>query len=127
MARSLLARLRSDGPVWALIAAMASMAAILFVLVVRHLESPTGGIHLPWWALALAFAAAEVFVVHVNFRHSALSLSLAEVPLVAGLFLAHPSELMLACILGPGVVLLLDRRHIPMRSWAGSASPCSAC
>ena len=48
MARSLLARLRSDGPVWALIAAMASMAAILFVLVVRHLESPTGGIHLPW-------------------------------------------------------------------------------
>ena len=58
MARSLLARLRSDGPVWALIAAMASMAAILFVLVVRHLESPTGGIHLPWWALALAFAAA---------------------------------------------------------------------
>ena len=116
MARSLLARLRSDGPVWALIAAMASMAAILFVLVVRHLESPTGGIHLPWWALALAFAAAEVFVVHVNFRHSALSLSLAEVPLVAGLFLAHPSELMLACILGPGVVLLLDRRHIPMRT-----------
>ena len=116
MARRVLARLRSDGPVWALIAAMASMAAILFVLVVRDLESPAGGIHLPWWALALAFAAAEVFVVHVNFRHSALSLSLAEVPLVAGLFLADPSELMLAGIVGPGVVLLLDRRHIPMRT-----------
>jgi diguanylate cyclase (GGDEF)-like protein len=116
VARSLLARLRSDGPVWALIAAMASMAAILFVLVVRHLESPTGGIHLPWWALALAFAAAEVFVVHVNFRHSALSLSLAEVPLVTGLFLSHPSELMLAAIVGPGIVLLVDRRHIPMRT-----------
>jgi diguanylate cyclase (GGDEF)-like protein len=116
VARSLLARLRPDGPIWALIAAMASMAAILFVLVVRDLEAPTGGIHVPWWALALAFAAAEVFVVHVNFRHSALSLSLAEVPLVAGLFLSHPSELMLACILGPGVVLLLDRRHIPMRT-----------
>ncbi len=116
MARKLFARLRSDGPVWALIAAMASMAAVLFVLVVRDLESPVGGIHLPWWALALAFAAAEVFVVHINFRHSALSLSLAEVPLVAGLFLAHPSGLMLACIVGPGVVLLLDRRHIPMRT-----------
>jgi diguanylate cyclase (GGDEF)-like protein len=116
VARKLFARLRSDGPVWALIAAMASMAAILFVLVVRDLESPVGGIHLPWWALALAFAAAEVFVVHINFRHSALSLSLAEVPLVAGLFLAHPSGLMLACIVGPGVVLLLDRRHIPMRT-----------
>jgi diguanylate cyclase (GGDEF)-like protein len=116
MARKVIARLRSDGSVWALIAAMASMAAILFVLVVRDLESPSGGIHVPWWALALAFAAAEVFVVHVNFRHSALSLSLAEVPLVAGLFLSHPSELMLAAIAGPGVVLLLDRRHIPMRT-----------
>ena len=112
----LLARLRSDGLVWALIAAMATMAAILFVLVVRDLEAPAGDLRLPWWALALAFAAAEVFVVHVNFRHSALSLSLAEVPLVAGLFLADPSALMLAGIAGPGVVLLLDRRHIPMRT-----------
>ena len=116
MARRVFARLRSDGPVWALIAAMVSMAAILFVLVVAELEAPAGELRLPWWALALAFAAAEVFVVHVNFRHSALSLSLAEVPLVAGLFLAHPSELMLAGIVGPGVVLLLDRRHIPMRT-----------
>src|SRR5829696_1843762 len=116
VARRVLARLRSDGPVWALIAAMASMAAILFVLIVRHLEAPTSDLRLPWWALALAFAAAEVFVVHVNFRHSALSLSLAEVPLVAGLFLADPSALMLACIVGPGIVLLVDRRHIPMRT-----------
>jgi diguanylate cyclase (GGDEF)-like protein len=112
----LLARLRADGLVWALIAAMASMAALLFVLVVRDLEAPAGDLRLPWWALALAFAAAEVFVVHVNFRHSALSLSLAEVPLVAGLFLADPSALMLAGVVGPGVVLLLDRRHIPMRT-----------
>ena len=116
MARRVFARLRSDGPVWALIAAMVSMAAILFVLVVAELEAPAGQLRLPWWALALAFAAAEVFVVHLNFRHSALSLSLAEVPLVAGLFLAHPSELMLAGIVGPGVVLLLDGRHIPMRT-----------
>jgi diguanylate cyclase (GGDEF)-like protein len=86
------------------------------VLVVRDLEAPAGDLRLPWWALALAFAAAEVFVVHVNFRHSALSLSLAEVPLVAGLFLADPAGLMLAGIVGPGVVLLLDRRHIPMRT-----------
>jgi diguanylate cyclase (GGDEF)-like protein len=116
VARKLVARHRSDGPVWVLIAAMASMAAILFVLVVRHVEAPAGDLRLPWWALAAAFAAAEVFVVHVNLRHSALALSLAEVPLVAGLFLAHPSELMLACIAGPGLVLLLDRRHIPMRT-----------
>ena len=114
--RRVLARLRSDGPVWALIAAMAAMAAIVFVLVVRDLEAPASELRLPWWALAIAFAAAEVFVVHINFRHSALSLSLAEVPLVVGLFLADPSGLMLAAIVGPGIVLLLNRRHVPMRT-----------
>jgi len=114
--RRVLARLRSDGPVWALIAAMAAMAAIVFVLVVRDLEAPASVLRLPWWALAIAFAAAEVFVVHINYRHSALSLSLAEVPLVVGLFLADPSGLMLAAVVGPGIVLLLNRRHIPMRT-----------
>ena len=29
--------------------------------------------HLPWWAVALGFAAAELCVVHVRFRRSAHS------------------------------------------------------
>ena len=75
--RGVLARFRSDGPVWALIAAMATMAAILFVLVVSDLEAPSSEVRVPWWTLALAFAAAEIVVGHINVRLRALSLSLA--------------------------------------------------
>jgi len=94
---------------------MASAALALYVLVVADLDAPDGDLRVPWWALAIAFAAAEVFVVHVTFRHSALSLSLAELPLIAGLFLAEPSGLMLAVIIGAAIVLALDRRHTLVR------------
>ena len=46
--RRVRARLRSDGPVWALIAAMAAMAAIVFVLVVRDVGAPASELRLPW-------------------------------------------------------------------------------
>ena len=52
-----------------------------------------GGIHLPWWALALAFAAAELFVVHVNLRGSALSLSLVRAAADPRPAARHPPEL----------------------------------
>jgi diguanylate cyclase (GGDEF)-like protein len=111
-----IARLRGEGPVWLLTAAMSVGAVVLCLLVVRHIDPPTADLRIPWWALALGFAAAEVFVVHVTVRHSALSLSLAELPLVAGLFLSLPSDLLLAAVAGPAVVLLLDRRHNLMRT-----------
>ena len=116
MLSSAIARLRGDGPVWLLTAAMTACALVLCLVVVRQLDPPSADLRLPWWALALGFAAAEVFVVHVTVRHSALSLSLAELPLVAGLFLAVPSDLLLAAVAGPAVVLLLDRRHNLMRT-----------
>lgn len=116
MISSAIARLRGDGPVWLLTAAMTAAALVLCLVVVRQLDPPSADMRIPWWALALGFAAAEVFVVHVTVRHSALSLSLAELPLVAGLFLALPSDLLLAAVAGPAVVLLLDRRHNLMRT-----------
>ena len=116
MLSSAITRLRGDGPVWLLTAAMTAGALALCLAVVWRLDAPAADLRIPWWALTLGFAAAEVFVVHVTVRHSALSLSLAELPLVAGLFLAVPSELLLAAVLGPAVVLLLDRRHNLMRT-----------
>src|SRR3954452_25439590 len=104
-----LRRLRSEGPVWALIAAMIAMAALLYLLLIRHQASPAGELHVPWWVVALGFAAAVVFVGHVDIRHSAPSPSLAEPPLVTGLFPARPSVLMLGATHGPGLVLLANR------------------
>ena len=47
-------------------------------------------------------------------RGSAHSLSLSELPLVLGLLLADPSELMLAAVAGPAVVLVVTRQD-PVR------------
>ena len=97
----------------ALIAATAVAAFVLWREDVREL-APLGTA-IPWWALAAGFAFTEVFVVHAHVRGSAHSLSLSEVPLVLGLLLADPQELMLAAVLGPAIVLLGTRGQDPVR------------
>src|ERR687894_2717463 len=108
------ARLRSAA-IWVLVAAIAATAVALYLTVVRDLPSYTDGFHVPWWALALGFAATEVFVIHAHVRGSAHTLSLSELPLVAGLLLAAPQELIVAQVLGPIVVLLLARGTAPVK------------
>ena len=66
--------------------------------------------HIPWWGLALGFLAAERCVVHLHFRRSAHSFSLGDLPLVFGLLFASPIDLVIAGLVGPIVVLLIDRR-----------------
>ena len=55
---------------------------------VTHGTRPHAEPHLPWWAVALGFACAEICVVHVRFRRSAHSFSLADLPFVFGLVFA---------------------------------------
>ena len=78
--------------IWLLVALTAAAAVALYVAVVRDLPAYTDGFHAPWWALAAGFAATEVFVIHAHVRGSAHTLSLSELPLVAGLLLATPQE-----------------------------------
>ena len=59
----------------------------------RDLPAYTDGVAVPWWALAAAFAVTEVFVIHAHVRGSAHTLSLSELPLVVGLLLAAPQDL----------------------------------
>ena len=101
--------------IWLLAALVAAAAVALYVGIVRDLPSYTDGWQIPWWGLALAFAAAEVFVIHAHIRGSAHTLSLSEVPLVIGLLLATPQDLVLAQILGPLVVLLFTRGTAPVK------------
>jgi len=99
----------------ALASAIAFAAVALFVFVVRDIPGYELGPHIPWWALAAAFAATELFVVHAHVRGSAHSLSISELPLILGLLLASPSELVIAQVLGPMVVLALTRGHSPLK------------
>ena len=70
---------------------------------------------MPWWALAVGFAVTEVFVIHAHIRGSAHTLSLSELPLVVGLLLAAPQELIIAQVAGPILVLLFVRRNAPVK------------
>ena len=109
------ARVRAAG-IWCLVALVAAAAVALYLGVVRDLEPYSEQVRVPWWALALGFAAAELFVIHIHVRGSAHSLSLSELPLVIGLLLAAPQELVLAQVVGPALVLIFfSRGHSPRK------------
>ena len=108
------ARLRVAG-IWLLVALIAGTTVALYVGLVDDLPSYTDGFQVPWWALALGFAATEVFVIHAHIRGSAHTLSLSELPLVTGLLLASPHDLILAQIAGPALVLLFVRGSAPVK------------
>ena len=99
------ARLRSAA-IWLLIGLTAATTLALYLVVVRDLPAYTDGFRVPWWALAIGFAVAEVVVIHAHIRGSAHTLSLSELPLVIGLLLAAPQELIIAQVAGPILVLL---------------------
>ena len=99
----------------ALTGATAVLALALFAFVVRDLPSYGLGPQVPWWALAIAFALTELFVVHAYVRGSAHSLSISELPLILGLLLASPRDVVIAQIAGPMLVLALTRGHSPMK------------
>ena len=108
------ARLRSAA-IWLLIGLIAATTVALYLAVVRDLPAYTDGFRVPWWALALGFAATEVLVIHAHVRGSTHTLSLSELPLVAGLLLGAPQELIAAQIAGPILVLVLVRRSAPVK------------
>ena len=89
--------------------ALAGMA--LYWCAVEHL--PSAGLHagVPWLVWVGAFAAAEVFVVHVQLKRDSHSFSLTDLVLAAGLVLLAPGSLVTAQLLGAGMALVLHRRQ----------------
>jgi diguanylate cyclase (GGDEF)-like protein len=116
-ARRRLLRARPGGSarVWALIAAMATAALALTLTHLRHLSALGPQPRPAWWVLALAFAAAEVCVVHVAFRRNVHIFSLSELPLAFGLIFADPTAMLLGVLAGPIGVLVVDRRRAAVK------------
>jgi diguanylate cyclase (GGDEF)-like protein len=122
--RSLLRRIRPARPfrmssgqltIWTLSAALIAAAGVLFVAGAAGERPIIGSMRLPFWALLLAFVAAERFVVHFHFRRSAHSMSLAEIPLVFALIFAGGQDVIIAGALGRVIVLALHRKLPPIR------------
>ncbi len=84
--------------------------------------------HLPWWCLALAFAAADRITFYFEFRREAIGFSLAELPLTLSLFFCSPSQLIVGRLTGLALVSLLldrrlDRKHI--LNFTNAAAECT--
>jgi predicted signal transduction protein with EAL and GGDEF domain len=71
---------------------------------------------LSWWWLAVLFAVAETSVVSVVVRRESVSISVAEIPLVMGLFLATPADLLIGRVVGSAAIFLLVRRQTPVKA-----------
>jgi diguanylate cyclase (GGDEF)-like protein len=93
--------------------ALAGLAAVLFLTSV-HGTPPLAHPHLPWWAIAVGFLLAEACVVHLAFRRSAHSFSLADIPFVFALLFASGDGFLVGALLGSAVVYVC-RRLAPIK------------
>ena len=74
-----------------------------------------GAVALPWIVWIAAFAATEVFVVHVQLQRDSHSFSLTDLVFVAGLYLISPTALVAAQVAGAGLALVLHRRQFGLK------------
>jgi len=101
--------------VWLLTTATASLGLLLYLWVLLRLGG-ISGMHIPFALLLVAlFAAAEIFVVHFEFRRDSHTFSLVEVPLVLGLLFAQPALIVPAHLLGAALALALYRKQGPTK------------
>ena len=74
-------------------------------------------VSLPWPVLALVFYLTETYVVHLQFRKQAHTLSASEIGLTLGLFFVSPVGLLAAQLVGAGVAIIVNRRQKPIKVW----------
>jgi diguanylate cyclase (GGDEF)-like protein len=68
--------------------------------------------HVPWWALAVAFAVCERWPVTLRFQRSQHSFSLTDIPLAVALVFAPGREAIVALMLGTSVAILARRQSL---------------
>jgi diguanylate cyclase (GGDEF)-like protein len=90
---------------------LAALAITGYELVVRNLEPIPAPFRVPWYVLAVGFALADLLAIHIEIGDDAHSFTLSEVPLVIGMFLCTPGDVVLARIVGAIIVLAFIQRQ----------------
>src|SRR5262245_10834960 len=109
-AGSWLVSLRRAAPIWMLDIALAGTAAALTAMVAGEPAIAGAPVQLEWWALAPMFYLAELLVIHRPLRRDAYTFTLSEIPLVLGLFLAAPEDLVVGRVAGAVIALAIATR-----------------
>jgi diguanylate cyclase (GGDEF)-like protein len=102
--------------VLALVVLLAVIGAVLWAGVQAHPPQEPEGLRIPWWLLALMFAATEIWVFHIQVGREAQSISISEIPFMLAFFYAVPEDLLVARVVGPALVMLLHRRQTLLKS-----------
>ena len=95
--------------------AIALVALVLYLSVVRHITPLPAPFVIPWPLAALGFYLGEINVVEVHFLRERHSFSLSELPGIVGLFFLAPTDYLVACIVGTGLALLWDREQSSLK------------
>jgi GGDEF domain-containing protein len=107
---------RPTGRVLALVVMLAIVGTVLWVGLQSYPPDPPVDLRIPWWVLALMFAATEVWVFHIQVGREAQSISISEIPFMLAFFYAVPEDLLIARVVGPALVMLLHRRQTLLKS-----------
>ncbi|MDT7789048.1 MAG: hypothetical protein QOF58_7467, partial [Pseudonocardiales bacterium] len=86
---------------------LAVVGTVLWIALQINAPDAPIGLRIPWWVLALMFAATEIWVFHIQVGREAQSISISEIPLVLALFYSMPEDLLVARVVGPALVMLL--------------------
>ncbi len=101
------------GMIWVYNLALLAAAFAVWGWLLRHVDHApiveVSTVH--WWAIALLFYLAEAYVIHIQFRSEAHTISLSEIALVPGLYILSPSGLLAASLAGAAVALVVARRQ----------------
>ncbi len=105
---NVLGRLSPTGGIVVYASALGALALGLYVSALSGV-APLASPEFPWWAIAIFWAAAETCVVHLHFRRSAHSFSLADFPFVFGLAFASGGDFLVGALLGAGAAYAFRR------------------
>ncbi len=98
-----------------LMSAALVVASVAVLLGAGLVDSPPRTALLSWWMIALIAVAAEFMVFDVEFRREVYSFTFSEMPMVLGLFLAHPRDLLIGRLAGELLFLALRERQPPRK------------
>jgi diguanylate cyclase (GGDEF)-like protein len=109
------ARPRLRAPVrTALLSIVVAVGSATLLGLVQLDVGPLDGVRLQWWVIALISVGAEFMVFSIEFRRDVYTFTFSEVPLVLGLMLASPLQLIIGRLVGEAIFLIVKQRQ-PIR------------
>ena len=115
--------------VWAFVVVLtlASIGLWTFNITTFGAFTLAGTVGLPWPFLAIVFYLVETYVVHLQFRKQAHTLSASEIGLTLGLLFVSPVGLLAAQLVGAGIAIVVHRHQKPIKLAFNLAELSLAC